>query len=271
METMKILMCKPSYYDIEYEINPWMNRRVKAEHPKAVSQWEKLYSTIKSCGINIALVEPQKGLPDMVFTANAGLIKGNRVLLSDFRCPERQGEKHYFKQWFTQASYEIIDKDPESIDFCFEGEGDALFVNDRLFAGYGIRSDKAYYMNVKQLGAKEIIYCELVDPYFYHLDTCFCPLNETHGMWWPGAFTQNSQHTMQKQLQLFAVPEAEARKFVCNAIIFDNTVIMPAGCPNTESYLQSLGYKVLTCEMSEFIKAGGACKCLVLYLSQRAC
>lgn len=259
-------MCKPTYYDIEYEINPWMNKTIKAEHLKASIQWNQLYDAIKHCDVEVELVESQKGLPDMVFTANAGLVKDGKVLLSDFRYPERQGEKHYFKQWFIKAGYQLVDKSLDSTDLCFEGEGDALFSNNLLFVGYGIRSDKAYYENVKSLGVEEIIYCELVDPYFYHLDTCFCPLNETHGIWWPKAFTPNSQQIMQKQLQLFALPENEAKKFACNAVVIKETVIIPAGCPVTESHLKTLGYKVISCEMSEFIKAGGACKCLTLYI-----
>ena len=44
----------------------------------------------------MALVDPQPGLPDMVFTANAGLERNGTVLLSSFYHPERRGEEHYF-------------------------------------------------------------------------------------------------------------------------------------------------------------------------------
>lgn len=263
---MKILMCKPTYYDIEYEINPWMNKRIKPDLLKAALQWQQLYDTIKRCGVEVMLVEPQKGLPDMVFTANAGLVQQSTVLLSDFRHPERQGEKHYFKQWFIKAGYQLVDKDVSTVEYCFEGEGDALFSQKTLFAGFGIRTDKAYYANVNKFSIEQIVYCELIDPYFYHLDTCFCPLDGTHGFWWPAAFTSRSQAEMQAAIDLFAIPEKEAKLFACNAVVIDKMVIIPAGCPVTTNYLQALGYEVQSCEMSEFIKAGGACKCLTLYI-----
>lgn len=263
---MKILMCKPTYYDIEYEINPWMNKNLKAVPFKAMLQWNELYNIIKSCGVEVVLAEPQQGLPDMVFTANAGLVKDGKVLLSSFFHPERQGEEYYFKQWFINAGYELLDKIVDLPDLSFEGEGDALFVNKQIFVGYGIRSNKDYYANFALLGVEEIVYCELIDPYFYHLDTCFCPINETDGIWWPEAFAASSQKIMQKQLKLFAIPETEAKNFACNAVVINNNVIIPANCPVTKDYLQSLGYTVFCCEMSEFIKAGGACKCLTLYI-----
>lgn len=264
-------MCKPSFYDIEYEINPWMSKRIPAERLKASVQWQQLYDTITKCGSEVVLIEPQKGLPDMVFTANAGLAKGNRVLLSAFRHPERQGERHFFKQWFIKAGYQVIDPDAQTADFFFEGEGDALFSKGRLFAGYGIRSDKTYYANTQALCDDafcndEIIYCELVDPYFYHLDTCFSPLNGETGIWWPHAFNEESQKAMTAAMDLIAIPEKEAKNFACNAVLINKNVIIPSGCPQTARELEKLGYQVYACDMSEYIKSGGACKCLTMFI-----
>ncbi len=263
---MKILMCKPSHYDIDYEINAWMNKRIKADTLKAAVQWKKLHDTIAKLGAQIELIEPQPGWPDMVFTANAGLARDNKVLLSEFRYPERQGEKHYFKQWFIKAGFDILDTDPQTSEYFFEGEGDALFVKDTLFAGYGLRSDRAYYCNAEKLFEGAILYCELVDPYFYHLDTCFSPINGEIGIWWPEAFTKDSQKSMSEHLELLAIPEAEAKQFACNAVVIENNVIIPSGCYETQKLLEANGFKVYSCDMSEFIKSGGACKCLTMFI-----
>lgn len=267
---MKILMCKPTYYNIDYEINPWMNKKIKAYHVKAMAQWDTLVTAIKNTGTDVVFIEPQKGWPDMVFTANAGLVKNNKIILSDFRYPERQGEKQFFAKWFIQAGYSVVPLMPETNKYYFEGEGDALFSpvssKERLFVGFGFRSDKAFYRNIELLGIRNVTYCELVDPYFYHLDTCFCPLNNNKGIWWRHAFTLDSQQQMRDVLELIDVPEDEAKHFACNAVVIDNTVIIPSGCPETKRILSSWGYNAVECEMSEFIKAGGACKCLTLFI-----
>ena len=41
-----ILMCPPDYYGIEYEINPWMDRRRQVDHARAVRQWTELRGTV---------------------------------------------------------------------------------------------------------------------------------------------------------------------------------------------------------------------------------
>jgi len=65
---------------------------------------------------------------------------------------------------------------------------------------------------------------------------------------------------------VFAVPENEAKHFACNAVVLGKHVIMPANCPETKNHLEHKGFTVFECDMSEFIKAGGACKCLTLLL-----
>lgn len=262
---MKILMCNPDFYGIEYEINPWMNKKVKAEHSIAVAQWQKLHQIILACGAKVELVPSIKGWPDMVFTANAGLVHNGKIILSHFKHKERQGETPYFKEWFVKAGYEItvdplIDKNIPA----FEGAGDALFAGEKLFCGYGFRTDLHFYEAIPIVAKDKMILCELADPYFYHIDTCFCPLNENQAIWFPGAFTKDSQQRMQAQIELIPVKEDEARHFACNAVVLNKDIILPKNCPEISTILTKLGFTVHATEMTEYIKAGGACKCLTL-------
>lgn len=260
---ISIFMCEPKHYDIVYEINPWMNKQHGAEKHLARQQWNNLKNLIEQCGAQVKLVEPAEGWPDMVFTANAGLLFGKKVFLANFKFPERKGEREYFLTWFQQAGFEIID-DQSNIDF--EGAGDTLFAGNKLFAASGFRSDPEIYKHIARMGNFEIVQVQLCDPYFYHLDTCFCPLNDKQAIWWPGAFTKDSQEILQNNIELFAVPEQDAKKFACNAVVINNHVIIPAGCDATQQILEKLGFTVHQTEMSEYIKAGGACKCLTLKL-----
>lgn len=262
---MKILMCRPSFYGIEYEINPWMDLDKKVDHKTAVNQWENLYKTILSCGGKVDLVEPQPGCPDMVFTANAGLLYQNKIILSHFKHKERQSEQKYFQHWFNTTGYEIVNPDID-VNPYFEGAGDALTAGNQLFAGYGFRTQREFYENANYLDHSKIIYCELADPYFYHLDTCFCPINDNLAIWYPNAFTKESQERMKKHINLIPVIEDEARRFACNAVVLGQHIVLPTDCPEITKTLEEQGYIVHACEMNEFLKAGGACKCLTLRL-----
>ncbi|MGC1181666.1 dimethylarginine dimethylaminohydrolase family protein [Legionella sp.] len=263
---MNILMCKPQHYGIFYEINHWMHIDQPVNQMNSQKQWQSLYETILNLDTQVKLIEPIHGLPDMVFTANAGLIYQNQVWISSFKNIERQSESNYFKSWFEKEGFEIINTKPEIIQPpTFEGAGDALFFNNYLAVGYGFRSDLSSYDQpfFKQFN---LIFCELIDPYFYHLDTCFCPLNSSLALWYPHAFSQKSQEMMRKMGELIPVTEDEAKHFACNAVVIGNDIIIPARCPKTFKLLEEYGFNVHECEMGEYIKSGGACKCLTLMI-----
>ena len=70
----QILMCPPDYFAIEYEINPWMNVRVGSDAALARQQWNCAPQDTRGPG---GVGRPDRagaGLPDLVFTANAGLV-----------------------------------------------------------------------------------------------------------------------------------------------------------------------------------------------------
>jgi N-dimethylarginine dimethylaminohydrolase len=262
-----LLLCPPDYYGIEYEINPWMDRSRNADPELARTQWRGLLEKLQSLGCEVELVAPRKQLPDMVFTANAGLLVGKRFIRSNFRFPQRQGEEKHFEKWFAGRGYEIA-RLPEGL--FFEGEGDALFCGDVLFCGYRFRSDIRSHQIIGEQLKKLVISVELVKDRFYHLDTCFCPLPDGSAMWHPEAFDEYGQRAIRNHIpDGIEVKAEEAAHFACNAVVLEKRIVLPEGCPKLCAALNERGYETHPLPMSEFLKAGGACKCLVLLLPQR--
>jgi len=263
----KLLLCPPDFYGIEYEINPWMHRSQKADTAQAQAQWRGLFKTLREAGCEIELLPPQPKLPDMVFTANAGLAVGRRFIRSNFRHAERRGEEAHFEKWFADHGYEIA-RLPDGL--FFEGEGDALFCGDVLFCGYKFRSDIRAHQAIGEMLGCLVISVELVDDRFYHLDTCFCPLPDGGAAWFPGAFDDYGQRAVRHHIaDLIEVPPNEALRFACNAVVVGKDIVLPDGCPELCRTLAKRGCITHELPMSEFIKAGGACKCLTLFLPQR--
>jgi N-dimethylarginine dimethylaminohydrolase len=263
----KLLLCPPDFYGIEYEINPWMHRSQNADAELARAQWQGLRDKLERLGGEIALVPPQPKLPDMVFTANAGLLVDDKFIPSHFRHAERQGEEAHFAQWFAHRRCKIV---PLPEGMFFEGEGDALFCGDVVFCGYRFRSDiRAHQFIADELKCL-VVSVELVDGRFYHLDTCFCPLNDKLAMWFPAAFDDYGQRAIRHHIpELIEVVPHEAARFACNAVVLDRDVVLPDGCVELCRELTKHGFRPHELPMSEFIKAGGACKCLTLFLPQR--
>lgn len=267
---IRFLMCPPDHYDVDYVINPWMEGNIhKSSRDRAVEQWQGLNQILKQHAI-VDLVPPEKGWPDLVFTANAGLVLGNNVVLSRFLHKERQGEEPFFKQWFEANGY-TVNELPK--DLPFEGAGDALLDREGrwLWAGYGFRSELDSHPYLAKWLDIEVLSLRLIDERFYHLDTCFCPLANGYLLYYPGAFDSYSNRLIEMRVapeKRIALEEADAVNFACNAVNVDSIVIMNKASEALKTRLADVGFQVLETPLTEFLKAGGAAKCLTLRVTE---
>lgn len=263
-------MCPPDHYDVDYVINPWMEGNVhKSSRDRAVEQWQGLYQVLKERAI-VDLVQPERGVPDMVFTANAGLVLDNVVVLSRFYHKERQGEEPFFKAWFESQGFTVHEL-PK--DLPFEGAGDALLDREGrwLWAGYGFRSELDSHPYLAKWLDIEVLSLRLMDERFYHLDTCFCPLSGGYLLYYPPAFDAYSNRLIELRVppeKRIAIPEKDAVNFACNAVNVNQTVIMNKASDALKEQLNGLGFEVVETPLTEFLKAGGAAKCLTLRVTE---
>jgi N-dimethylarginine dimethylaminohydrolase len=264
----ELLMCAPTYYDVDYVINPWMEGNVHAaSKARAAMQWQALYEEI-SRRAEVKLVEGVLGSPDMVFTANAGLRFGNEVALSRFQFAERQGEAAWFEAWFRASGLKVREM---PVGVSFEGEGDALWTADgnRLWAGWGFRTALASHRLLEDWWGIEVGSLRLVDPRFYHLDTCFVSLPNGDVMYFPEAFDEASRQAIEAYYpasRRVIVSAADATSFCCNVVCLGNELVMNHVSHDLCSELQGRGFQVRETPLEEFLKAGGAAKCLVMTL-----
>jgi N-dimethylarginine dimethylaminohydrolase len=264
MRQARILMCPPDYYGIEYEINPWMSRSRGSIADQAKKQWQGLYRILCDLGVRVELLQPQPGLPDLVFTANAGLVFGKRFFSSQFRHEVRARETPVFDAWFSEHGF-TVERLPEGM--YFEGAGDALFCGAALFAGYRIRSDVRGHQHLAHVLGQQVLPVELVNTRFYHLDTCFCPLAPGEAIYYPPAFDSYGRKVIETHIpKLLTVKEEEAHRFGCNAVVVGKTVVHNTGCERLAADLKEWGYHPIATELDEFLKAGGSAKCLTLRL-----
>ena len=266
---MALLMCRPAHYTIAYEINPWMRVTRQVAHRRALRQWQALYRLLtQRLKVPVRLLPPAPGLPDLVFTANAGLVHGRTLIRSNFRHPERQGEEPVIERYFRRHGWRI-ERLPRG--FNFEGEGDALWHGETLFLGFRFRSDARSHEALSRLLKREVLPLELSDRRFYHLDTCFCPLDSSSLLWFPKAFDRYGRTVIERVVKdPLAVSEADARKFCCNAIVSGKDVVLHRGISKSLTRgLAKRGFDVHELDLSEFLKAGGSAKCLALWLRRR--
>src|SRR6516165_1792178 len=129
VRTRRFLMCRPSFFDVVYSINPWMHPERPTNRALAVEQWERLRAAYEEAGHEVEVIEPKHGLPDMVFAANSALVLDGTAFLARFRHPQRRGEERLYARWFRADGIDVRRADHEH-----EGEGDFVLAGDVILA-----------------------------------------------------------------------------------------------------------------------------------------
>ncbi len=267
----RLLMCAPAQYGVRYTINPWMRPQSdEVVRAPALSQWQRLHAAL-SAHAEIELVEPLAGLPDMVFTANAGFVLGDKVVPSNFRHAERQGEQAPFRAWFEARGFELVELPAE---LAFEGAGDALLDRAEPLAwmGHGFRTDASVAGRLSEMLDVEVQPLRLVDPRFYHLDTCLCPLVGGELLYYPRAFDAESLARIESRVparRRIAVGDRDATAFACNAVSVGKAVLLNRASRALGENLARHGYAIEAIGLEAFIQAGGSAKCLTLRLDEQ--
>lgn len=259
-----VLMCAPKYFDIEYEINAWMHADNQINPDEARRQWQHLYDIYtKQLDWHVELLEPVEHLPDLVFTANGGLVINGKVALPHFRQPERQSETAHDEAWFKAHDYKELFQPKHD----FEGEGDALVWNDTIFAGYPWRSDRPAHSELAGFFNTKVISLQLADARFYHLDTCLTIVDAKTVAVWPKAFSKESLALIYETVpNVIEATDNDALVYGLNAMSDGHNIVLSDKAHELIETYKTKGMNPIPTPISEFQKSGGGVKCLTLEL-----
>jgi N-dimethylarginine dimethylaminohydrolase len=267
------LMTDPAAFDVSYRINPWMRPDAWTAEmvDGATAGSAQLRAALEAAGAHVEMIGGVRGLPDLVFPANAAVILDGRVLMARFRHPERQGEEAVFRAAFQRLKARGIVQDIVDLpDGLFqEGAGDAIWDSERqlFWAGYGPRSSQGAIPVIRRTFGEEVAPLELASDRFYHLDTCFCPLAGGKVLYYPAAFTPDAQAAIRARVpaaQRIEASDEEAAALCVNAVNLDDRVIMARAPDNLKAKLAAHGYTVVEVDLDPFILSGGAAYCMTL-------
>jgi N-dimethylarginine dimethylaminohydrolase len=277
----RFLMCRPQYFAVTYSINPWMDPRAWANsgevlHATAARQWASLHRTLLARGAAIEAIEPEPGLPDLVFTANAAVVLNRKAILARFFHPERQCEQPVlaanFRALQAHGLLDEVVEMPEGV--ALEGAGDCIWDQRRslFWMGCGFRSDAAAsYVIEEQFGVR-CLPLALADPSFYHLDTAFCALPCGAVLYYPAAFTAVALDTIHEHVaptQRIPLNHADATRFAANAVCFDRVLVLSSCSDALRRELEVRGYTVAKSPLHAFLRSGGSACCLTLRLDHQ--
>jgi ornithine--oxo-acid transaminase len=263
------VMCPPEWYGVDYVLNPWMAGNVhRSCRDLAFAQWKGFHNVLRGVA-DVRLLHPEPGCPDMVYIGHAALVHHGVAAISSFHPMERRAESTYIRRWLASQGFLLWETPRET---AFEGEGDLCF-NDSgtaLWAAHGVRTCKASHRHVADAWHVPVTSLHLVDPRFYHLDTCFTPLSGGYLLYYPGAFDAASLALIERAFpaaKRIAVSEADATRMACSALNLDRTVFTGEISRELAGRLFDTGFDVVQLELGEFMKGGGGARSLALRLS----
>ncbi len=258
----RVYLCPPDHYQITYSINEWMDVNQPVNPALAHEQWETLRAAYHHLGVEVRLLDPEPGLPELTFPGDSIFLFNQHAVRSRFRHREREPEVEPMARRFAARGYTLHTL-PDGQHF--EGNAETIYWNGQLMGGCGIRSDCEVFTYLSQLLDVKAHAFTLCPPYF-HFDVAFAPVSHDTALYYPGAFTPDAVERLRRLCpNLIVVEEAEARVLACNSVTVNGTVVMSTPlAPHTAAQLRAYGLEVVTLDLSEFRKAGGGAKCLTL-------
>jgi N-dimethylarginine dimethylaminohydrolase len=258
------LMCPPTYFDVSYSINPWMDPSAPVDRQLALEQWSALVEAYRAAGHCVELLDPIPGLPDMVYAANGALVVDGKVLPARFAYAEREPEAAVHTAWHRRNSLLSGGRDMQTPGAVNEGEGDFAVLSKAILAGYGFRTARAAQEEVAALTGRKVISLELVDPHLYHLDVALAVLDDErdHVAYYPAAFSAASRGVLAETFpDAILATQHDAYAFGLNCVSDGHNVFLPAGAADLRTALAAAGYRPISIDLSELAKGGGGVKC----------
>jgi N-dimethylarginine dimethylaminohydrolase len=257
-----VLMCRPEYFTVSYRINPWMFPENPTDHDLAMSQWLSLYETYQRLGIDVDLIDPIEGLPDMVYAANGGFVLDGIAYGAKFRHAERAAEGPAYLAHLANRGFDAH----EAVEVN-EGEGDFLLVGDVILAAHGFRSEGGSHEELATLFGRPVISLTLINPSYYHLDTALAVLDENTIAYLPSAFDAESNRVLQQRYpDAIIANEEDAAVLGLNLYSDGKNVVMAEQATTLRRDTESRGFATHGVNLSELLLGGGGVKCCTLEL-----
>jgi len=257
----ELLVSDAHHFRVDYRINPYMDTAVQPDAVAAAAEHQAIVAAHLAAGRKIEYLPSAPECPDMVFTANAAVVRGDRAVLG--RPPaERAAEIPYAAEWLADHGYETL-----TTPWAFSGQGDALSCGDLLLVGLGQRTDdRAAGWLARELDC-EAVPLRTAGPRWYDLDLAVGVLSEQALAYCPEALDARSVRTLRGLgVELVEVAVEEAARFALNLVSDGTTVTMTSRAPLLAAVLRDRGLRVIELDTTELAKGGGGIRCTALTL-----
>jgi dimethylargininase len=227
------------------------HERVPVDIDLADDQWEAYVEALRAEGFTIVDVAPVDELPDSVFIEDALVMIGGTAVVTRPGAESRRPEIDAAEQTARELGLAIERiVEPGTLD-----GGDVLTIGDVLYVGRGGRTNAEGIRQLRMIAARHgrrVVAVPVTK--VLHLKSAVTALPDGTVIGHPDLVDDISMWR-----NFLPMPEAEGGHVV---VLDEHTVLMAASAPKSAELIRSLGYRVVTVDISEFEKLEGCVTCL---------
>jgi len=225
------------------------------DYHKALNQHGGYVAALKSCGLDVLVLDPDEAYPDSTFVEDVAVLTPHCAIVTYPAAPSRVGEtagiRAVLPRFYTQVE-EIVE--PGTLD-----GGDVMQIDSHFFIGVSARTNRN--------GAVQLI--EILRR--YGMTGSVVPINEFLHL--KTGVTCVAEHTLLATGECIARPEFSGftvlpvpagKEGAANCIRINDKILMPAGFPEICKMLIDRGADIIEIEISEYAKMDGGLTCLSL-------
>jgi dimethylargininase len=225
------------------------------DYLKALDQHQIYVEALRSCGLEVQVLEADSAYPDSVFVEDVALCTSNFAISTNPGASSRNGEKVEMRSVLKSYFREVDSiQGPGSLD-----AGDVMMVGEHFFIGISDRSNpegadqliallKKHGRSGQKVPLKEMLHLKSGVSYLEH-----------NTLLVSGEFIP---HPAFRNFQRIEVDPRES--YAANSLWINDRVLVPKGFPLTREKVRRAGYETLDVDVSEFQKLDGGLSCLSL-------
>lgn len=229
----------------------------KPDYEKALAQHDNYIEALKSCGVQVTVLEALEEFPDSCFVEDPAIVTRECAIITRPGALTRRREIEHIidpiKKFYPEDKIEYI-KEPGTL----EG-GDVMMVGDTFYVGLSARTNQEGIDQLTAILNKYGMKCIAVPlEEVLHLKTGLAYL-ENNNLLVAGEFiTKEVFETFNKII----IPAGE--EYAANCIWVNGKVIVPTGYEKVKAAVEAAGYEVINVDTSEYRKIDGGLSCLSL-------
>ena len=224
----------------------------KPNYRLALEQHYNYCKSLKECGLELIVLEPDLDFPDSTFVEDTAIVMEEGAVITRPGDKRRRGEEGNIKKELSRHREIEAIYEPGTVD-----GGDILRVKDHFYIGLSARTNSAGGNQLKGILRKYGYSSSMVQiDNMLHLKSGVNFLDQNNLVIW-----EELKHLPEfKGFDIISVISGE--KYAANCMLINNRVLIPSGFPDIKEKLEARKYQVLEQDVSEFEKMDGGLTCL---------